>query len=104
MAGNLLHLIRDAEKKAEDVIHNATNKSKEILKQAKESADDILKQVDKKKQLEASKGQSETQNQIDIQKEQLMAKVQTKEDTLRKIASKKKQDGIELVINSILDV
>ena len=34
MAGDLLHLIRGAEKKAEEIVQKATSESKELLKQA----------------------------------------------------------------------
>jgi vacuolar-type H+-ATPase subunit H len=104
VAGDLLHLIRGAEKKAEEIVQKATDESKEIIKQAKVSAGNLLEEVEKKKQADEHKGQSNIQDKITVHKERLMTDFRTKEETLKKRASEKEEEGINLVIKSILDV
>jgi vacuolar-type H+-ATPase subunit H len=103
VAGDLLHLIRGAEKKAEEIVQKATSESKELIKQAKVSAGNLLEGIEKRKQVDENRGQSNTQDKINVQKEQLMTDFQAREENLRKQASEKQEKGIELVIKSILN-
>ena len=104
VAGDLLHLIRGAEKKAEEIVQKATDESKELIKQAKASAGNLLNEVEKKKLIDKNKGQLNIQDKINVQKKQLMTDFRTQEETLRKKASEKEEEAIALVVKSILDV
>ncbi len=103
MAGELLHLIRDAEKKAEKIEQEATVESKAVLTRAKETAKRLLQDSTTTKQMDDANIQSEIQNQITDQKEQLTSKFQEKEEDLKENAVKNRQEAVETVLKMVLE-
>ncbi len=103
MAGELLHLIRDAEKKAEKIEQEATVESKAVLTRAKETAKRLLQDSTTTKQVDDANIQSEIQNQITDQKEQLTSKFQEKEEELKENAVKNRQEAVETVLKMVLE-
>ncbi|PWI46662.1 hypothetical protein CEE45_15655 [Candidatus Heimdallarchaeota archaeon B3_Heim] len=103
MAGELLHLIRDAEKKAEKIEQEATVESKAVLIRAKETAKRLLQDSTTTKQVDDVNIQSEIQNQISDQKEQLTSKFREKEEDLKENAVKNRQEAVETVLKMVLE-
>jgi vacuolar-type H+-ATPase subunit H len=103
MAGDLLHLIRDAERKAEEIIQEATTESKLVISHAKESAKQLLQESEATKKDFNENLQSVIQDQIADQKGRLMSDFHQKESDLKEKAANKKQDAIETVLKMILE-
>ncbi|MHA1975945.1 MAG: hypothetical protein ACW98F_05135 [Candidatus Hodarchaeales archaeon] len=103
MAGDLLHLIRDAEKKAEEIIQEASVESKAVLTRARESAKQLLQESTTAKVDEDVNLQSTIQNQITDQKEQLLSKFQANEVKIKEIVASNKQEAIETVLKMVLE-
>ena len=103
MAGELLHLIRDAEKKAEKIEQEATVESKAVLTRAKETAKRLFQDSTTTKQVDDANIQSEIQNQITDQKEQLTSKFQEKEEEIKENAVKNRQEAVETVLKMVLE-
>ena len=103
MAGELLHLIRDAEKKAEKIEQEATVESKAVLTRAKETTKRLIQDSTTTKQVDDVNIQSEIQNQISDQKEQLTSKFREKEEDLKENAVKNRQEAVETVLKMVLE-
>ncbi len=103
MSGDLLHLIRDAEKKSEKIISDATLEAQRIIEEARSEAKKILTQAKSKK----------TDNNTDrlkITRKEYQAKIQELETQLKKQkaksekqASSNTEKAIDFVVSSILE-
>ncbi len=103
MAGDLLHLIRDAEKKAEVIVQEATVESKAVISRAKESAKRLLQESVVIKKSSEEDSQSAIQGKITGKKNELMTDFQAKESALKEKVVNNKQEAIETVLKLILD-
>ncbi len=103
MAGDLLHLIRDAEKKAEEIVQEATTESKVVISRAKESAKQLLQESETTMKNIDENLQSVIHDQIADQKGKLMSDFHQKETDLKEKGANKKQEAIETVLKMVLE-
>ena len=103
MTSDLLHLIRDAEKKAEEIVQEATTESKVAISRAKESAKQLLQESETTMKNIDENLQSGIQDQIADQKGKLMSNFHQKETDLKEKVANKKQEAIETVLKMVLE-
>ncbi len=102
MAGDLLHLIRDAERKAEKLEKDAEEESKALIDKARESAKEMLEQASRTKTDRSTKSKEKIQIEVERQKKEIIGSFKKKEEELKEKVSANRQKGIELILDSIL--
>ena len=103
MAGDLLHLIRGAEKKAEEIVQEATVESKAVISSAKDSAKRLLQESSALKIDDDANLKSTIQDQINDQKEQLSSKFHANEEMIKENVASNRQEAIETVLKMVLE-
>ncbi len=103
MTGDLLHLIRDVEKKAEKIINDATIEAQRIIEEARSEAKELLIQVSTiKSEIQTDQLKKIRQKlQTKIDELETQAKVRKKE--LEEQFSKNMEKAVDFVTRSILE-
>jgi vacuolar-type H+-ATPase subunit H len=104
MAGNLLHLIRDAERKAEKLVQDAEQESKALISKARETAKVMIEETERKRTTGTEKNKGDIQNEVDKQKTELLQLYKNKEDAFKEKVATNRQKGIDYVVESILKI
>lgn len=102
MSGDLLHLIRDAEKKAEKIINDATLEARKIIEEARSEAKQILRQASTGEIKEESKQLVKTREKYKAKILELEIEGEKQRNELKEKASKKKEEAIDYVTRAIL--
>ncbi|MHA2202067.1 MAG: hypothetical protein ACW991_00095 [Candidatus Hodarchaeales archaeon] len=103
MTNDLLHLIRNAEQKAEQIINDATLEAQKIIEEARSEAKQILIQANTTK-LDIETDQVKKireKHQAEVEKLETNAKNRINE--IEEQASKNKQKAIDFAVRSILE-
>ncbi|MFX0015195.1 MAG: hypothetical protein ACFFB2_10365 [Promethearchaeota archaeon] len=103
MTNDLLHLIRDAEKKAEKIINDANLEAQKIIEEARSEAKQLLAEA------RAAKSDTQTDQINKIQKKlqtdikEIEIQVKNQKEELKARASKNMAEAIDFVTRSILE-
>ncbi|MHA1213845.1 MAG: hypothetical protein ACTSR2_10335 [Candidatus Hodarchaeales archaeon] len=100
MAGDLLHLIREAERNAKNKINEAERKARQIIQEAESKAKDMLSQVESFGNVDNEKIDAKVQKQIN----QLQNQLEKQKIAAEKSAKNKHESGVRYVVKSLLEL
>ncbi|MHA1974918.1 MAG: V-type ATPase subunit subunit G family protein [Candidatus Hodarchaeales archaeon] len=100
MAGDLLHLIREAEKNAKNEINEAEAKAQEIIKEAESKAKQMLSEVESFDNLDAGELDAKVQKQIT----KLLDQIEKETNAIKTNAKNKFESGVQYAIKSLLEL
>lgn len=103
MTNDLLHLIRDAEKKAGQIIKEATLEAQKIIEEARSEAKQILIQATTIKLDTETEKLKKIRNKYQTEVEELEAQAKKRIKELEEQASKSMEEAVEFVVQSILE-
>ena len=103
MSGDLLHLIRDAEKKAEKIISDATLEAQRIIEEARSEAKQILLQAESKKADNNTDRLKRTREEYQAKIQELETQLKNQKAKSEKQASSNSEKAINFVVSSILE-
>ncbi|UCG02358.1 MAG: hypothetical protein JSW11_22580 [Candidatus Heimdallarchaeota archaeon] len=103
MTSDLLHLIRDAEKKAEQIINDASLEAQKIIEEARSEAKQLLLQVNSTKLDIETDQLKKIREKYQAEVEELESQAKNRIKELKEQAHKNTEKAVDFVIQSILE-